>query len=58
MTKVTSRREGLFGAFSSREIGVHHSHGRKHGRKQAGKAMEQQLRAYIPIHKHKAEREH
>ena len=40
MTKVTSRREGLFGASCSRGIGVQHCHGREHGRRQAGKAME------------------
>lgn len=51
MTKATYKKKGLFGADSSRGIGVHHSHSGEHGSREVGIALGQQLRT----HKQKAE---
>lgn len=56
MTKETYRRKDLFGDNNSRGTKILHYLSKEIGRRQAGKELEQKLRAHILINNQEAEK--
>lgn len=56
MTKTAYRRKGLFGAYSSRGLGIHDHHGGSMGTgRQTGKVLAQNGIAHVQVHKQETE---